>query len=199
MHFVKRLAIGLVIVAALLALAIIGIGFFLSPQDKLRHADMIVAISGGETPQRTQEAVLLYDQGYAPLILFSGAAADTTGPSNAEAMRSDAIKQGVPARAILTENNSTTTAQNAADSAPIIRSVGAHTIILVTSPYHQRRASINFHQSLGPSVAIINHSAADSVWRKNSWWTKPSTIWLTLSELQKIVYTWSTKPPPPST
>jgi uncharacterized SAM-binding protein YcdF (DUF218 family) len=181
-------------VAVLVVGSIIGIGYFLSPQSQLRHADLIVAISGGETPQRTREAVQLYKEGYAPLVLFSGAAADLSGPSNAAAMRSDAIAQGVPASAILIEPDSATTAENAADTAPIIRSINAHTIILVTSPYHQRRASLSFQQMLGPSVTIINHSAADSVWRKSTWWRQPATIELTLSELQKTIYVWATKP-----
>lgn len=194
MRFITKAAIGLGVVAVLVALAIIGIGFFLSPQDKLRHADLIVAVSGGETSQRTNEAVRVYKEGYAPKLLFSGAAADPNSPSNAAIMRRDAIREGVPASVILIEPNSTTTAQNAADSAPIIRGLGAHTIILVTSPYHQRRAWLSFHQVLGPSVIIINHSASDSAWSKSTWWTKPATIKLTFEELQKIIYIWSTKP-----
>jgi uncharacterized SAM-binding protein YcdF (DUF218 family) len=195
MQLIKKLGIGLGILVVVVTLAIIGIGFFLSPQDKLRHADLIVAISGGETSQRTNEAIRVYKEGYAPKLLFSGAAADPTGPSNAATMRRDAISQGVPASAILIEEHSTTTEENAIDSAPIIHQLGAHTIILVTSPYHQRRASLSFHQVLGPSVTIINHSASDSVWRKSTWWRNPYTIKLTLEELQKIIYVWSTKPP----
>jgi uncharacterized SAM-binding protein YcdF (DUF218 family) len=194
MRFINKVAIGLGVMGVVVALAIIGIGLFLSPQDKLRHADLIVAISGGETSQRTNEAVRVYKQGYAPKLLFSGAAADPNGPSNAATMRRDAMSAGVPASAILIEEQSTTTAQNAADAAPIIHRLGAHTIILVTSPYHQRRASLNFHQVLGPGITIINHSASDSVWRKSNWWTRPYTIKLTVQELQKILYVWSTKP-----
>lgn len=195
MRTIKWLGIGLVVLAAVVVGSIVGIGFYLSPQDQLRHADLIVAISGGETPERTREAVQLYQDGYAPKLLFSGAAADRSGPSNAAAMRADALAQGVPESAILIEEDSLTTTENAADAAPIIHSINAHTIILVTSPYHQRRASLSFHQILGPSVTIINHSAADSIWRKSSWWRQPATIELTLSELQKTIYVWSTKPP----
>jgi uncharacterized SAM-binding protein YcdF (DUF218 family) len=194
MQTIKWLGIGLVVVAAVVAGSIIGIGFYLSPQDQLRHADLIVAISGGETTERTHEAVQLYQNGYAPKLLFSGAAADRSGPSNAAAMRNDALAQGVPSSAILIEEDSVTTAENAADAAPIIHSINAHTIILVTSPYHQRRASLNFRQMLGPDVTIINHSSADSIWRKSSWWRQPATVALTLSELQKTLYVWSTKP-----
>jgi uncharacterized SAM-binding protein YcdF (DUF218 family) len=189
-----RWLLALVVIVGLIVGTVIGIGYFLSPQSQLHPADLIVAISGGETQQRTSEAVQLYKAGYAPLLLFSGAAADRSGPSNAAAMRADAIADGVPPAAILIEENSTNTAENATETAPIIHSIDAHTIILVTSPYHQRRASIDFHQALGSSVTIINHSSSDSIWRKSTWWQHPDTIGLSVSELQKILFAWSTNP-----
>lgn len=180
-------------IAALVASSIVGIGFFLSPQSRLQTADIIVAVSGGETQQRTSEAVSLYKQGRAAKLLFSGAAADPNSPSNAAAMRADALRQGVPDSAILTEELSTNTEENAQMAQPIIENLGAKSIILVTSPYHQRRASLNFRQALGPEFVIINHSASDSSWRKSNWWQQDRTIELTLSELQKTLYVWSVR------
>lgn len=180
--------------AALVIGLIVGIGFYLSPQDNLKQADMIVAVSGGETEQRTMEAVRLYKKGMADTILFSGAAEDKSGPSNAAAMKAIAVSEGVPARNILVEEESANTEQNALFSSKIIKNQHAKSIILVTSPYHQRRANLNFKDALGPGVEIINHSAADSSWRKNSWWTQDYTVQLTLSELQKNLYVVSTDP-----
>lgn len=194
MRILIGLGIALAAIAALIAGTIVGIGFFLSPQSDLEKADLIVAISGGETSQRTREAVRIYNEGFAPKLLFSGAAADRNGPSNAAAMRRYAITQGVPDSDILIEENSATTAENAARTAPIIHGLGAKKVILVTSPYHQRRASLNFRQMMGPDVEIINHSTTDSAWRKSGWWKQPYTVSLTLAELQKTVYVWSTKP-----
>jgi uncharacterized SAM-binding protein YcdF (DUF218 family) len=194
MRTLKVILISLGAVALTVTVVIVGVGFFLSPQDQLQPADVIVAVSGGETQQRTREAVRLYQHGYAPKLLFSGAAADKNGPSNAAVMRSLALDAGVPAPDILVEEVSTTTAENAVQSAPIIKGLNAKTVIMVTSPYHQRRASMNFRQILGPDITIINHSAVDSAWRKNSWWRQPYTLDLTISELQKTIYVYSTKP-----
>jgi uncharacterized SAM-binding protein YcdF (DUF218 family) len=194
MRFLKWFIITVAGLAFLLAVLTISVGFLLSPQDKLKKADLIVAISGGETAQRTAEAVKLYNQNYAPKLLFSGAAQDKTGPSNAAAMRTEAISEGVPAKDILIEEGSTNTVENAKQTAPIIHSLSAKSIILVTSPYHQRRASLNFRQILGPDIKIINHSATDSSWRKSSWWATPYTFGLTVSEIQKTLYVLSTKP-----
>ena len=85
----KRLGITLLIILlVLLAIGgtLFGIGYYLSPQSPLQKADAIVAISGGETQERALMAIELYQQGWAPVIIFSGAAADTSGPSNAAAM-----------------------------------------------------------------------------------------------------------------
>jgi uncharacterized SAM-binding protein YcdF (DUF218 family) len=138
--------------------------------------------------------VHLYNEGYAPKLLFSGAAADKNGPSNAMAMRNQALAAGVPVSAILIEEGSTNTAENAAQAGALIQSMNAHSVILVTSPYHQRRASMNFRKILGSEVKIINHSAVDSAWRKSSWWQRAYTTDLTISELQKTIYVYSTKP-----
>lgn len=172
----------------LLVGAFFGLGFYLSPQNTLARSDAIVAISGGETAQRTKEAVQLYNDGYAPRLIFSGAALDPNGPSNARAMASAAEALGVPADAISLDETATNTRENAANVASIIKAQHDKSIILVTSPYHQRRASIVFHRQLGPSVAIINHSSYDQAWRRSNWWATATSRSLTLSELQKVIY-----------
>ncbi|HUC20495.1 MAG TPA: YdcF family protein, partial [Candidatus Polarisedimenticolaceae bacterium] len=105
-----KLLMAFLITAATLVLVvvtiIVGIGFFLSPQSQLQDADLIVAVSGGETQQRTAEAVKLYKAGRANKLLFSGAAADPKAPSNAAVMRTYALRQGVPDSAIVIEEES---------------------------------------------------------------------------------------------
>src|SRR6185503_9063893 len=123
-------------------------GYYLSPQSPLAKSDAIVAISGGDTEARTAEAVSLYKGGWAPHLIFSGAAADTSGPSNARAMATAAETAGVPKSAIQLDETSANTEQNATDVAAIIHNQGYHSIILVTSPYHQRRAYVVFRRAL---------------------------------------------------
>jgi uncharacterized SAM-binding protein YcdF (DUF218 family) len=59
---------------------------------------------------------------------------------------------------------------------------------LVTSPYHQRRASILFNRAVGPTVKVLNHSSIDPTWRRSDWWATPYSRALTISELQKTLY-----------
>lgn len=187
-RFVKVVGVvlGLILILAMGALG--SIGFWLSPQSSLTHTDAIVAISGGDTAARTREAIRLYREGWAPNLIFSGAALDPNGPSNAEAMRRQALADGVPASAILIDEASANTEQNAEDVAQIMAQNHFHKLILVTSPYHQRRADLTFKRTLGPTITILNHSTVDQEWRRSAWWATAYSRHLTWSELRKTVY-----------
>jgi uncharacterized SAM-binding protein YcdF (DUF218 family) len=150
---------------------------------KCAPADAIVAVSGGDTPARAEEAIRLYQAGWAPKIVFSGAALDTSGPSNAEAMRHQAIAAGVPARDVITEGASADTEQNAVRSFALL--TDADRLILVTSPYHQHRAALEFHKVFGDSVQIVNRpTQTDHIWT-NTWYLTTTGWWLSLSETIK--------------
>lgn len=182
-------------IGAFLALIVWGITSYLSI-DELKNcavpdtftaqcapADAIVAVSGGDTPARTEEAIKLYLDGWAPLLVFSGAALDTTGPSNAEAMKRQAIAAGVPENAVLTDDQSMDTAENASRTFKLL--ADKDRIILVTSPYHQHRASLEFEHVFGQGVEIVNHpTPTDRQWPE-TWYVTANGWWLAVSEVIK--------------
>lgn len=185
------------IVAGLLTVSLIGT--YLGPDDLAKcsstpsgkegcsKADAIIAVSGGDTNARTQKAVDLYKRGWADKLIFSGAAADKSGPSNAEAMRKYALTRGVPAGAIIIEGSSETTHENAKLSYGVFKNYNFNRVILVTSAYHQRRASIEFRDSVGDTTEIINHPVKrDNQWSQ-WWWLTPNGWYLAGSELTKIL------------
>ena len=152
-------------------------------------ADVIVAISGGDTDARAREAISLYQQGWAPKIIFSGAAEDKQGTSNAAAMRNLALSSRVPNADILLDENSINTADNASQVRAIVQQYGFKRILLVTSPYHQRRASIEFNKRLGDIATIVNHpTSTDRFWSDKTWWTTPWGLWLGISELINVMF-----------
>lgn len=175
------------VVLGLTTLTVVGVGFYLSPQDALEAADAVVVISGGETDLRMKEGIRLYQAGWAPLMVVSGAARDE-GISNAAAMKQIAVSAGIPSEKVLVEEQAQTTIDNAKYIKELIAEHSVDSIILITSPYHQRRASMNFRHFLGEDFKIINHSSRDSAWRKNGWWKGEWSRALTISELQKILY-----------
>jgi uncharacterized SAM-binding protein YcdF (DUF218 family) len=187
------------IIIAVAALVIWAIGHYLGPDDlaacediptgtgNCQSADAIVALSGGDTSARAAEAISLYQHGWAPLLIFSGAAADKSGPSNAEVMRRQAIAAGVPSTDIVIETQSENTSENAEATSNIFTSRGVTSAILVTSAYHQRRASLEFARR-APTVHVRNHPvASDNQWGW-WWWLTPTGWYLAIPELVRSLY-----------
>ena len=185
--FLIGLTIFLGILATLAGVVFFGLGFYLSPQDKLEQADAIVVVSGGQTTTRAEYGIELYKQGYAPKIIFSGGALDD-GPSNAIAMRQQAIEAGLSDDNILLDEDAQNTYENAVNSKRLMDDIGAKKVILVTSPYHQRRVGQTFKKVLGPGYTVIGSSAVDSRWSKSGWWQSGFSFNISMSELYKMLY-----------
>jgi len=108
--------------------------------------------AGGGTEERLQHAVDLYKQGEAAhLILSSGYVYSFP---EAEMMRMLAVEQGVPAASILVERQSTNTYQNVGYVYDLMRSRGWSSVLLVSSPYHMRRALLVWHK-VAPAVRVV--------------------------------------------
>ena len=193
-----KLIIGFVVWATMFVIAVMSISAYLSPDGLsqcdqqpsglpgCQSVDAVVAISGGDTQARTAEAINLYKNGWADLMVLSGAAADKSGPSNAEAMMLQAINAGVARSSILLDETSETTKENAANTTNIFVKNNIESMILVTSSYHQRRAGLEFGKRAGTEIKIINHPVeVDNQWN-DWWWTTPTGWWLAISEIFKI-------------
>ena len=191
----------LLLITGLVIIGITLISVYLTPDDLMNcedvsntdtacmEADAIVVISGGNTSARTDEAIRLYKAGWANTLIVSGAAADTSGPSNAEVMKLQAIEAGVPEEAILVESFAQTTKQNAERTKELLVSAAGanmNRVILVTSPYHQRRANLEFFALAGDGITIINNPASNDPDWSPLWWATPRGWWLAVSELVKI-------------
>jgi len=187
----------LAIIGGVIVALIVGLTFFLAPDDlagcqtiqqtdKCRASDAIVVISGGDTSSRTSEAIRLYQAGWAPYIIFSGAAADKDSPSNAIVMRRQALASGVPESATIIEEKSKTTKENAMLTKKQLEKLNAKRVILVTSGYHMRRASLEFGQQLGNQIELIRHPVASDKHWSNLWWLTPWGWWIAIGEIVKI-------------
>jgi uncharacterized SAM-binding protein YcdF (DUF218 family) len=179
--------------AVVVVAALLGPGLFLdTPQPAPQPSDAIVVISGDEQMARFREGLNLYERGFGRFVVFSGAAYDN-GTSNADVMRALAVERGVPDSAILEEPLGEDTWGNAVHTRQVLESHSLHSAVLVTSPYHARRAKLTFDAAYaGSGIGLMVHAAPDSQWRKLSWWTQPETRRLTFTELQKLAYIFAT-------
>jgi uncharacterized SAM-binding protein YcdF (DUF218 family) len=175
--------------AVIVAVVLLGPGFLLdTPQPPPVRSDAIVVISGDEQMARFSEGVNLYERGLGQYLVFSGAAFDN-GTSNADVMRDLAVQRGVPDSAILEEPFGEDTWGNAVHTRQVLEAHRLRSAILVTSPYHARRAKLTFDAAYASSgIELKVHAAPDSQWRKLSWWQQPETRRLTFTELQKLGY-----------
>lgn len=190
---VVRIVVGLLI---LFALIVLGINAYLSPddlgkceanptdKDGCHKADAVVAVSGGDTEARANEAIWLYKNGWANYIIFSGAAADKSGPSNAEVMRDIAVNKGVSQSAIIIEESSENTTENASETQGIFAKYGIKDAIIVTSAYHQRRAMFEFSKWAADTELRSHPVARDKQWSE-WWWLTPHGWFYALSEVVK--------------
>jgi len=99
----------------------------------------------------------LYKHDWAKLLIFSGAASRQNRTFKCEAMKRQALAAGIPSSDILLEETSETTKQNAANATNLFSEHNIHSVILVTSAYHQRRAGLEFGQRAGMTIRLVNH------------------------------------------
>jgi len=148
---------------------------FLVVNEEPKSADVIIVLSSGT--DRIEEGVTLYKLGYANKILFSG--------DGSPDMAIQAESLGVPQNYILIENNSQSTIENAKYSAAIMEAQGFKSAIVVTSPYHTRRASIlfaNFFRGWNLTICSVPFPSSTA----SNWWKNPYLERAVISEYMKL-------------
>ncbi|MGV9001559.1 MAG: YdcF family protein [Candidatus Saccharimonadaceae bacterium] len=188
----------LFLIPALIVALVIGLSIYLQPNDFMScgkqpvantecdKANAIVVVSGGDTLARTTAGINLYKQGWADYLVLSGAALDKSGPSNAATMKLQAEEAGIPDYAILVDEEAMNTQENAENTQSIFKERNFHDVILVTSGYHQRRASLEFNKRAGGTIIRNYPVVSDKDWGWY-WWLTPRGWWLTGGEIAKII------------
>ena len=153
------------------------------PITDLAPAQALVVLGGGiEVPQqagaqpnlgaaadRMWHAARLYKAGKAPVVVLSGGLAFEDGlMSEAASMRAFMHDLGVPDSAMVLEERSVNTRQNAHYTAALLRERGISQIVLVTSALHMRRSALLFEaQGLKVTPAATDHEyRVYPLWRR---------------------------------
>ncbi len=108
--------------------------------------------AGGGYQERVRLAVDLYQQGLATRMVFS--TGFVFAFQEAEVMKNLAQSAGVPADAILLETAAANTYQNVSFVSRIAREHNWDTVLLVSSPYHMRRALLTWRR-VAPDITVI--------------------------------------------
>ena len=116
-------------------------------RDDRRPADAIVVLGaaqydGRPSPvfrARLEHAVQLFDEGVAPFLVVTGGKAAGDRTTEAAAARRFALSRGVPAGAILVENESRTTYESMRAVGRLLRERGLATAVFVSDRTHMLR------------------------------------------------------------
>jgi uncharacterized SAM-binding protein YcdF (DUF218 family) len=118
--------------------------------DRAQAADVIIVLGAGlrrdNTPgpaltRRTLHGANLWKQGLAPVIICAGGKPGNRTRSEADACAELLRGQGIPDSAIILEERSRSTEENALYSRELMDARGWQTAILVSDPYHLFRAN----------------------------------------------------------
>lgn len=156
--------VGAVLLAAFWVVVVAFILYVTIPLGNIsaRHFDAILVLGcparsdgtpSAEQRERVMEGVRQFQDGVAPVIIFSG------GPAHnrfveAEVMGRLAEQLGVPQRDVFEDKHARDTVENIEYSTLIMREHGWHSVETVSSVYHLRRASL-----------ILMHSPIRVNWR----------------------------------
>ncbi|HAV72338.1 MAG TPA: protein sanA-like protein [Stenotrophomonas sp.] len=122
---------------------------WIGERDQAQKADAIIVLGAAAydakpSPvfeERIRHGLDLYQQGYAPLLIFTGGYGGTGARfSESQVARRYALKQGVPDDAILIETASRTTRQNLIEARRLMDQRKLHRVIIVSDPLHMARA-----------------------------------------------------------
>ncbi len=166
---------------------------FLEMRDFLEPADAILVLGGDSQFLRTIEAVNLYKLGYAKNLIFTGCAkaGGSLNQDNPFVLKRKAVALGVPSKAILLVTESLGTYGDIVLTRGIIAKNHINKVILVTSPFHQRRTYLLAKKQFRDSrVKILNYPASDPSWSPDGWWKKAKMRRLAFNEYRKIMGSW---------
>jgi uncharacterized SAM-binding protein YcdF (DUF218 family) len=125
-------------------------------------ADVIIVLGAGLTDdgqpnwalsRRSEHAAELWKAGFAEMIICTGGVGTRVTRSEADGCREVLEREGVPGDAIVLEDTSRSTEENAINSKAIMEANGWQTAILVSDSYHVFRASYIF-SSVGIDVLL---------------------------------------------
>ena len=196
---VRRTFVALLALAALAALLIFFYaGRYLQHEDPLRRADAIFVLAGTRTV-RLLEAVDLYKESYAPIVVLSPGSVEPSEsllrergarfPREVELERDLLGQIGVPPAAVIaTSGSADNTAQEGAILRGLVTAHGWRRVIVVTSKLHTRRAGFAMRRALaGTGADVVMRASRYDTADPAHWWRYRGDYRFTVMEWLKLI------------
>jgi uncharacterized SAM-binding protein YcdF (DUF218 family) len=154
--------------------------FLVVKEDNLQPADMIHVLRG--SPERVDYAVQLYQEGYGRKLFISDCSHSTR--------QQQAIAKGARPEDLAPDHSwSTNTYEEALELKEFLEdNASIQSVIIVSSPYHMRRAKWSHEKVLGDSVRLQFAPVPFEMASHNRrWWTEQSSRRDVLNEYVKLL------------
>ena len=166
------------------------VGDFLVVQDQLQPADVIHVISGPD--ERADYAIDLFQQGLARQVFFTGGWCPNIQGNHAKRGQERAVAQGIQPQAIAIDGSEVTSTYAEAERLKAFigeSPVPIESVIVVSDPFHMRRAQWTYRQVLGDGVKLQMAPVRFGVSRNvRRWWTDSGSRQMVKDEYVKLVY-----------
>lgn len=178
-------------------------GDYIFQEDTIEKAD-IIFVPGNGYPQMAEQAAKLYHEGYAPYILPSGRYSILVGhfigvqakqdvyngdyETEWEFLKDVLMKNGVPESAILKEDQSTFTYENAILSKKVTDGLGMDIkkAIMCCKNYHARRACMYYELLYPETKFMVVPACVDGINREN-WRETEEGVDAVTGEITRII------------
>lgn len=178
---------------------------FIFVEDDPQKSDIIICV-GGSHPQIGEKAAELYKSGYAPKVLVGGKYSVKTGAFPGVREKADIydgdyttesdfyadvlIKNGVPDDAVIKENESGFTRENADFARVLTDKLGmeVHKAIVVCKSFHARRCLMFFQSAFDSADILIvpaEGTAGDRYPSRENWYKTDEGIKRVLGEIMR--------------
>lgn len=149
-RWIFRLTLVVACAIPLFVLAIMGAVYADAHDDQARRVDAIVILGAAQyngTPSpvllaRIEQALRLWNDGYAPKIVVTGGKQPGDAYTEAESEANYLIGHGVPQDAIYSENTGRDTWQSMQGVQAVLKGTGVHRLLIVSDGYHLLRAKL---------------------------------------------------------
>ena len=190
------------LLVGLLALSVftITVGHFLTTDDAFSQADAIVVLGGdGGDFFRVQQGVALFNEGCAPVVVFSGGISLKDAGlacSSAQLSLEAAQELGLPADATIIADDAVPNSawpSTYGEAVNIRRLAQQHrwrSLIVVTDLFHTRRAARTF-RTLLPDTTIYLSAAPDPNVDASRWWQTEEGLVAVFNEVIKLAFYWA--------
>ncbi|HKT46020.1 MAG TPA: YdcF family protein [Candidatus Acidoferrales bacterium] len=146
-------------------------------EDPLQRSGALIVLGDDNFyGDRATRAAEIFREGKAPIIIVSGRRLRPNA-GVAELMEHDLVERGIPKQAIVRfTHDADSTAEEATELATFVRQRNIHSIILVTSNYHTRRARYIFRCIFPQDIEVRVASARDGDFNPDQWWEKRKSV-----------------------